>query len=214
MNIEKTVNALKENGMNVVFVNTAEQARQEVKKLLNKGSTTASGGSVTLKETGIYDLITCEDYNYIDRFKAKTEEEKAEMFSKISKCDYYFCSANAITENGELVNVDGFSNRVSALCFGPKNVIVVAGKNKLVKDVKEGFLRIKKIAAPKNCVRLNKNTPCAKTGKCISLSETELPDICGGCKSPDRICRNYVVCGPQAVKGRITVIICMEDLGY
>lgn len=214
MDIEKTVNALKENGMNVVFANTAEQARQEVKKLLNKGSTTASGGSVTLKETGIYDLITCEDYNYIDRFEAKTEEEKAEMFSKISKCDYYFCSANAITENGELVNVDGFSNRVSALCFGPKNVIVVAGKNKLVKDVKEGFLRIKKIAAPKNCVRLNKNTPCAKIGKCISLSETESPDICGGCKSPDRICRNYVVCGPQAVKGRITVIICMEELGY
>lgn len=214
MDIEKTVNALKENGMNVVFANTAEQARQEVKKLLNKDSTTASGGSVTLKETGIYDLITCEDYNYIDRFEAKTEEEKAEMFSKISKCDYYFCSANAITENGELVNVDGFSNRVSALCFGPKNVIVVAGKNKLVKDVKEGFLRIKRIAAPKNCVRLNKNTPCAKTGKCISLSETESPDICGGCKSPDRICRNYVVCGPQAVKGRITVIICMEDLGY
>ena len=214
MDIEKTVNALKENGMNVVFANTAEQARQEVKKLLNKDSTTASGGSVTLKETGIYDLITCEDYNYIDRFEAKTEEEKAEMFSKISKCDYYFCSANAITENGELVNVDGFSNRVSALCFGPKNVIVVAGKNKLVKDVKEGFLRIKRIAAPKNCVRLNKNTPCAKTGKCISLSETESPDICGGCKSPDRICRNYVVCGPQEVKGRITVIICMEDLGY
>lgn len=214
MDIEKTVNALKENGMNVVFANTAEQARQEVKKLLNKDSTTASGGSVTLKETGIYDLITCKDYNYIDRFEAKTEEEKAEMFSKISKCDYYFCSANAITENGELVNVDGFSNRVSALCFGPKNVIVVAGKNKVVKDVKEGFLRIKKIAAPKNCVRLNKNTPCAKTGKCISLSETESPDICGGCKSPDRICRNYVVCGPQAVKGRITVIICMEDLGY
>lgn len=214
MNIEKTVNALRENGMNVIIAETAEQAKQEVKKLLKKGCSVASGGSMTLNETGIYDLITSPDYNYIDRFAAKTEEEKAEAFSEISKCDYYFCSANAITANGELVNVDGFSNRVSALCFGPKNVIVVAGKNKLVENVKEGFLRIKKIAAPKNCVRLNKNTPCAKTGKCISLSKTESPDICDGCKSPDRICRNYVVCGPQAVKGRITVIICMEDLGY
>lgn len=215
MNLEKYIKALEENNMNAVFCETKEDVLKEVKKSLKKGDSVAFGGSVTLSECGVDSLLKNGDYEFLDRFKpGLTDEEKKEIFAKILKCDHYFCSANAITQNGELVNVDGFSNRVSALCFGPEKVTVIAGKNKLAGDLREAFLRIKTVAAPKNCVRLKRNTPCAATGRCVSLENSSAPEITDGCKSADRICRDYVICGPQMIKGRITVILCGEDLGY
>lgn len=215
MNIEKTIEALKKNNMNASYCETREDVLTEIKKILKKGSSVACGGSVTLAECGADSLLKSGDYEFIDRFKpGLTEEQKKDVFAKILNCSCYFCSANAITQNGELVNVDGFSNRVSALCFGPEKVVVIAGKNKLVGDLKEAFLRIKSIAAPKNCVRLGKKTPCAVSGKCVSFEKSSDPGISDGCDSPDRICRDYVICGPQMIKGRITVLICGEDLGY
>ena len=215
MNFEKYIKGIKENNMNAVFCETKEDVLKEVKKTLKKGDSVAFGGSVTLSECGVESLLKNGDYEFLDRFKpGLSDEEKKEIFAKILKCDRYFCSANAITQNGELVNVDGFSNRVTALCFGPEKVTVIAGKNKLVGDLKEAFLSIKTVAAPKNCVRLKRNTPCAATGRCVSLEKSSSPEITDGCNSPDRICRDYVICGPQMIKGRITVIICGEDLGY
>lgn len=215
MNLEKYIKALEENNMNAVFCETKEDVLKEVKKSLKKGDSVAFGGSVTLSECGVDSLLKNGDYEFLDRFKpGLTDEEKKEIFAKILNCNHYFCSANAITQNGELVNVDGFSNRVTALCFGPEKVTVIAGKNKLAGDLKEAFLRIKTVAAPKNCVRLKRNTPCAATGRCVSLENSSAPEITDGCKSPDRICRDYVICGPQMIKGRITVILCGEDLGY
>ena len=127
---------------------------------------------------------------------------------------FIFCSSNAVAQNGELVNVDGFSNRISAIAFGPKRVIMVVGKNKLVKDVNEAFIRIKKIAAPKNCVRLGIDSPCAKLGHCVSLLKTETPAMTDGCDNQRRICRNYLVSSKQNTKDRIIVLCVNENLGY
>jgi hypothetical protein len=123
-------------------------------------------------------------------------------------------TGNAITENGELYNVDGTCNRVSALLYGPKSVIIIAGKNKIVKDLGEAVIRVKTLAAPPNCKRLNKQTYCAKTGQCVAIGRADEKEMTSGCNSPDRICRSFVVCGPQVFKNRIKVILVNEDLGY
>ena len=213
--IEKTVQALEKNHMTVVYAPTKEEAKEEVRKLLFQGATITAGGSVSLKESGVWDLISSPDYRFYDRTKAGiSEEERQETFRQAIGCDFFFCSSNAVTENGELINVDGAANRVSAICFGPKKVVMVVGVNKIVKDIEEGFLRIKKIAAPKNTVRLGLNTPCAKTGQCVSLLQSDCPSMTDGCRSEQRICRQYLVSAEQKQGGRIHIILCGESLGY
>lgn len=213
--IEKVIKALEKNNMHGVYVETRELAEKKVEELLFEGCTITSGGSVSLIESGISELIRKPCYNYLDRNRADiTSEEKQELFRKVIGCDFFLCSANALTENGELINVDGFANRISAIAFGPRRVIAVVGINKLVEDVREGFLRVKRIAAPKNCVRLGIDNPCAKLGHCISLEKSDNPDIGDGCNKSTRICCDYLVSGYQREKGRITVIICGEELGY
>ena len=132
---------------------------------------------------------------------------------KALTADVFLSSSNAVTENGELYNVDGRGNRIAAFCFGPKNVIVIVGANKIVPDIDAAAERVKKIAAPKNTVRLSCKTPCAKTGECISL-KNENPELCDGCLTDERICSSYLISGRQRVKDRIKVIICKESLGY
>ena len=116
--------------------------------------------------------------------------------------DYFLMSSNAITLDGELVNIDGHSNRVACLCCGPKNVIVIAGMNKVVSNVEEGVDRVHNFAAPPNTVRLNKNTPCAQTGRCAD------------CYSPDCICSQIVITRRSSIPNRIKVILVGEELGY
>ena len=134
--------------------------------------------------------------------ESSSKEEQKDIYSKICGCDYYFTSTNAITLDGELVNIDCTGNRVAFLCFGPDNVIVVTGMNKVVPDVAAGISRTKNVAAPPNAVRLNRNTPCAVTGRC------------GDCKSPDCLCAQTVVTSFSPTPGRITVILVGEELGY
>lgn len=213
--IEKTIEALKKNNMNAVFAPDKESLKKTVEDMLFEGCTITAGGSVSLKESGIDELIKSPRYKFADRNRNNiTAQEQLEVYQSVVGCDFYFCSSNAVTQNGELINVDGNCNRISAIAFGPKKVIMAVGKNKIVSDVSKGFLRVKKIAAPKNCVRLGLNNPCVKTGHCISLDRCENPDITDGCASPQRICRDYLVSGPQQNKGRITVILCGFDLGY
>lgn len=212
--VEKTLANLKQNNMDAYYCENAKAAVELVKTLINKGDTISSGGSVTLKQTGIYDLITSANYNYLDRSREGiTREEIEEVYRKTFCADAFFTSSNAITENGELYNVDGNSNRVAAILYGPKSVVVVAGINKLVKDINEAVTRVKTVAAPQNTVRLNIDTYCSKTGTCVSL-ENECPDLCDGCHSSGRICCNYVVCAQQRHVGRIKVIIIGEEYGY
>jgi L-lactate utilization protein LutB len=213
MHIKKTIEALRAHNMDVYLAKDKGEAKKIALSLIPEGATCASGGSVTLDETGIIEELKSGKYVYIDRYiPTLTPEERVAAMKRALTADYYFMSANAITENGELYNVDGNSNRVAALLYGTGSVIVVAGKNKIVKDLEAATLRVKTVAAPKNAARLNCATPCAKTGHCISLDRGG--DMADGCSSPARICCNFVVSAQQRHPSRIKVILVEEELGY
>ena len=209
----KTALALNKNNMQTFIVSTKEEALRKVTELMQKGTSVSMGGSMTLKECGIADLLASGDYEFLDRSKAKNDEEKLEIYRKSFFCDTYLSSSNAITLNGELYNVDGNSNRVAAMLYGPKQLIVVAGYNKIVENIDEAVIRVKEKAAPPNCERLNIDTFCRKQGKCVSLTK-EKSFMCDGCASDGRICSSYVVMSHQRIKDRVKVILVGEELGY
>ena len=136
--IEKTLDNLKKNNIAAYFAETSAEAVKLVESMLSEGETISCGGSVTLSESGVFALMQSGKYNFLDRSKAKNPEEMAEIYRKSFYADTYLTSSNALTEEGELVNVDGNCNRISAITFGPKSVIVVVGVNKIVKNVEEG----------------------------------------------------------------------------
>jgi hypothetical protein len=210
--IRKTMDNLEKNGIKAFFVETKEEVVPLVKTLVPQGSSVSNGGSVSLAETGVSALLESGIYDFIDR-RGLEGEELRNSYIRAFGCDAYFCSSNAVTENGELYNVDGNSNRVACIVFGPRQVIMVVGVNKIVPDVDAAIKRVKECAAPPNTVRLNLKTPCAATGECISLKD-DSSLMCDGCKSPQRICCNYVVTAQQRHKGRIKVIIVNRELGY
>ena len=201
--IQRTMENLRLNRMKPYFAENRDELYGIIRELIKDDKLITSGGSMTLKDSGVTDLLMNKFGDvYLDRSKGKTPDEVGEIFRKAFVSDTFFASSNAITENGELYNVDGNGNRVSAMIFGPKQVIIVAGKNKIVKDIDEAVKRVEKTAAPKNTVRLNCETPCAKTGECMH------------CHTPARICCSYVTLAYQRVPDRIKVIIVNEDLGY
>lgn len=213
--LKKVSVALNNNNIDTVIAKTRRDATEIVRGMLFEGCSIRSGGSMSLIESGVWDLIQSEKYNFRDRSRVGiSDSERQEIFRSVIGCDFYLCSANAVTENGELLNVDGLGNRVSAITFGPKKIIMVVGKNKIVPDLHSAFLRVKRIAAPKNCVRLNLDNPCAKLGHCVSLLQNDSPDFTDGCKNKTRICCDYLISGFQREKGRITVVLVNEDLGY
>lgn len=201
--IQKTIDNLRRNKMKPYFVESRTELIRVIGELVKGNSLITSGGSMTLKESGVTEFLQ-KEYGgaYLDRSAGKTPEEVGEIMRKAFVSDTFLTSSNAITEDGELYNVDGNGNRVSAMIFGPKQVIVVAGVNKLVKDLAAAKERVEKIAAPKNTVRLSCDTPCAKTGECMH------------CRSDARICCSYVTLAQQRVPDRIKVIIVNEELGY
>ena len=210
--IEKTVENLRKNNMEAYVVQNCTEAVKLVEGLLKEGETITCGGSATLAESGVMELMKSGRYNFIDRSVAKSREETEELYRKSFFADTYLTSANAVTESGQLYNVDGNSNRVAAICYGPKSVIFVVGINKLARDLDEAVKRVKTCAAPANCVRLGCETPCSKTGECISLKTGG--DMPSGCASEGRVCCNYVVSSWQRVKNRFKVIIVKESLGF
>lgn len=212
MNIENVMKSLEKNNMKPYFVEKREDVLPLIKSLVKKGESISHGGSETLKQIGAIDLFESGDYDYIDRSGLEGEELR-QSYIRAFGCDTYFTSSNAVTENGELYNVDGNSNRVACIVYGPKQVIVIVGINKIVKDINEAITRVKECAAPLNTERLICKTPCAVTGKCMSLNK-ENPLMCDGCASEQRICCNYVVTAHQRHKDRIKVIIVNENLGY
>lgn len=210
MDIKKTIENLEKNNMKPYFVQSRNDVIPLLKELIGNDDTVAVGGSVTLSELGVIDYLR-ENHNFLDRFASGlSRDEVMEIFRESFFADTYISSSNAVTENGELYNVDGNGNRIAAITFGPKSVIIIVGVNKIVSDVDEAVKRVKNIAAPKNCVRLNKNTPCSKTGKCVFADG----GIGTGCTSPNRICSTYAVTGYQGTKDRIKVIIVDENPGY
>lgn len=189
-------------GIEGYYCDNAEEALSMAKRFLTPGCSISWGGSETLKEIGLFDDLMDSDYVIYDRDAARTQEEKDEHYSKAINADYFFMSSNAITLDGQLVNIDGLGNRVSFLIFGPKNIIIIAGMNKVVPDVESAIARVRNMAAPPNGVRLNTNTPCAKLGKCAD------------CLSPDCMCCEIVITRKARHVNRIKVILVGEELGY
>lgn len=184
------------------YCKNVEEAKAKMLELLgNEKKTVGYGGSMTLDENGFKDSVTAAGHELIIRENYKTPEEEKELKSKLTNADFFLMSTNAITLDGELVNIDGRGNRVSYLIYGPDNVIVIAGMNKVVSTVEDGYRRIRNIATPPNCNRLDCKTPCATTGKC------------GECFT-DSICCEFVTTRMSRVPNRIKVILVGETLGY
>lgn len=189
-------------GIEGYYCENAEDALLTAKRFLTPGCSISWGGSETLNEIGLLDELVASDYIIYDRNTAKTPEEKSAMYSKIVTVDYYFMSSNAITLDGQLVNIDGIGNRVACLITGPKNVIIIAGMNKIVTDTTTGVERVRNMASPPNAVRLGSKTPCAELGKCTN------------CLTDDCLCCEIVITRKSRIPGRIKVILVGEELGY
>lgn len=161
------------------------------------------GGSMTFVSTGIYDsLKNRSDLKIIDTFiKNIPPEEALELRRKALLSDLFITGTNALTETGELINLDMYGNRVAAITFGPKDVLILAGRNKIVPDLERAMLRIKEYAAPVNAIRLNKKTPCAKTA------------CCSECTVSDRICNTWTITQKSFPRNRIKVILINKDIG-
>lgn len=201
--IKRTIDALEKNNINGYFLESKEELIDTIKDLIEEGSTVTCGGSMSLFELGIIDHLRSSRYEFLDRYKEGiTPEEVRNIYVSAFDADAYFTSTNAITEDGELYNVDGNGNRVAAMIYGPKKVIVVVGVNKIVKNIDEAIKRNKNISAPANARRLNKNTPCSKIGYCVD------------CNSEEKICRAYTVIKSQNIKDRIHVLFINENIGY
>lgn len=209
--IEKVFKGLNSNNIETFYADKKEDVAGIVKSLLKKGDVISCGGSVTLAECGVHELMRSGDYVFLDRaVPGLTAEDINKIYRDTFSADAFITSANAVTENGELINVDGNANRVGAITFGPQRVIFVVGVNKIVENVQEGFKRVKTVAAPKNAQRLDCKTPCKTLGHCIYPDG----DIATGCKSPQRICSSYSVTAFQRNSDRIKVILCGDILGY
>lgn len=199
---EGIIKELKKRNMEGYFYEDSASCVNAIMEMMEDGSVVSWGGSESVKECGLMDAVKKGSYQLIDRFSGRTPEEGRQLYAKATLADYYLMSTNAITLNGELINIDGAGNRVACLIHGPKNVIIVAGMNKLVTDISSGYDRVKNIASPANVQRLGKNTPCFHTGRC------------GDCFSPDCICSQTVITRRSGVPGRIKVFLVAEDLGY
>lgn len=214
MNIQKILQNLEANNMQAYYVETKEEVIPLLDQLIPDGVCVAVGGSVTLSETGVIDYLRGRKVDFLDRHaKGITPEQARKIYQDSFSVHTYLTSTNALTEQGELYNVDGTGNRIAAIEYGPESVIVVCGINKIVPDLAAAIHRVKTIAAPKNCVRLNCDTYCQKTGHCVSLNQDN-PAMTDGCNSDARICCQYSICGRQRYKNRIKVILVNEELGY
>lgn len=193
----------KKRNMDAYYCEDCKSAVELAMELMKDGGTVGMGGTATVKEMGLLDAVkTADNLQFIDRNIAKTPEEKKEIFFKTMQCDFFLTSSNAVTIDGELINIDGNGNRVACLIHGPEHVIVVVGMNKIVENVESGIERIGTFAAPPNAARLGTRTPCATLGHC------------GDCHSEDCMCCQIVVTRHSRHKGRIKVILIGEELGF
>ena len=184
------------------FAESSEAAKKKVMELIKENSSVSWGGSMTLKEIGVFDQLKAGSYKLLDRAAAQNSAEIEEIYHQALNADYYLMSSNAITQSGKLVNVDGNGNRLAALIYGPKNVIIVAGMNKVTVDEESAVKRVRNQAAPPNSIRLDQKTPCAELGYCSS------------CQIEDTICCQTVITRRSRQDGRIKVILVAEDLGF
>ncbi|MCR5337085.1 MAG: lactate utilization protein [Lachnospiraceae bacterium] len=196
---EQVIKGLKSRNMSGYYARSKEEALQKALELIPEGATVTMGGAMSAHEIGLVQALKDGDYNFIDRDQA--EDKRAAMLAAYD-ADVFLSSANAITNDGVLVNIDGNSNRVSAIAQGPKKVVFIVGMNKVCDDVDGAMKRARNVAAPINAQRFGLNTPCAKTGACFN------------CKSPDTICCQFLITRYSRHEGRIHVILVNDNLGF
>jgi L-lactate utilization protein LutB len=202
--IKDLLNSLRSNGMNALFVPSAQQAKKTVLEMIPKEAKVGIGGSVTIRQVGLLEALVKRGNTVFEHWNPElTADERKKAARDAMEADYYLSSSNAVTMDGKLVNTDNTGNRVAALVFGPKQVIVVLGINKIVSGVDDAIKRIKQRAAPLNCQRRQDNTPCAKGKECTD------------CNSPDRLCRVTSII-EKKTRGieALWVIIVGQELGY
>ena len=196
------IKALSLRHFDAYYCASSSEAAEKILSLIPQTDVVSWGGSVTMEALGVIDRVKKGGWRVIDRSTAQSQEEKIEIMRRALLCDTYLTGANAISEDGEIVNVDGNGNRVAAMTFGPKSVIVACGMNKVVKTAEDAISRARNTAAPVNAQRFDIRTPCKTTGSCAD------------CKSTDSIC-SYIVrtrlCKPA---GRIKVVLVGETLGF
>lgn len=199
---EKIIKGLESRNMEGFYAETKEEALKTALGLIPEGSSIGWGGSVSVDAIGLKAAVCSGDYQIYDRNAGSTEEEKRQIELQVLGSDFMLCSTNAITEDGILVNIDGRGNRVAGIVYGPKNVIMVVGMNKVVKTPEDAWSRARNEAAPINAQRFPIQTPCKKTGSCAD------------CKSPDTVCCQFLVTRFSKFPKRIKVILVNEELGF
>ena len=196
---EKVIAGLKSRNMTGYYAETKEDALKQALSLIPEGSTIGMGGCMSAIELGLTDALKSGNYHFIDR--DRMEDKRAAMLQTYD-ADFFLTSANAMTEDGVMINVDGNSNRVSAIAQGPKKVICIVSMNKICPDPDSAMKRARGVAAPTNAQRFGLATPCSKTGSCMN------------CKSPDTICCQILITRYSRHKERIHVILVGEPVGY
>ena len=196
---QKVIKGLETRNMSGYYAADRDEALKLALDLIPEQSSVTMGGAMSAHEIGLVEALKNGNYNFIDR---DAEEDKRAAMLKAYDADYFLTSANAITEDGVMVNIDGNSNRVSAIAQGPKHVIAIVGMNKVCDDVDGAMKRARNVAAPINAQRFGLSTPCAKTGSCMN------------CKSPDTICCQFLITRYSRHEGRIHVILVNDSLGF
>ena len=196
---QKVIGGLSSRNMDGYYAASREEALKTALSLIPAGSSIAMGGAMSAQEIGLVDALKSGEYEFLERDKA--EDRRAAML-RAYDADFFLSGVNALTEDGVLINIDGNANRVSAIAQGPKNVLFIAGMNKVCSDLDGAMKRARNVAAPINAQRFGLDTPCSKTGSCMD------------CKSPDTICCQFLITRYSRHKGRIHVILVNDDLGF
>jgi len=201
--VNVTIKNLNQNNIAGYYVKNEEQLRKTLQSLLREGEIIGCGDSVTLEETKVFEFIRSGNYCFLDKHKPElTSIDKREIYLQNFRAHTFLSGVNAITQDGSLYFIDGNGSRVAPIIYGPEQVILVTGTNKIVSNSEEAIQRIRQTAAPLDAKRLGKNTPCVKLGRCIN------------CKSKERICNNFICISRQFVKDRIKVIFLEGDFGF
>ena len=199
---QKMIKNLKRRNFEAFYCPTAAEAVERVSAMIPDGSSVSWGGSMTIRDMGLTAALHKRDLTLLDRDLAETREEAQRIYREAFSADYYLSSVNAISEDGVIVNIDGNGNRVAAITFGPKHVILVAGLNKVTQDVQSALARARSTASPINAARFDIMTPCRTDGTCHN------------CNSPESICNYIHFMRNSHPAGRHTVVLVGEDLGY
>ena len=200
---ERCVDNLKRNGFDALCVDTADEAFAAIMDMVSGYETFGFAGSATVRALGIVDALQKKGKTIYDHWqKGLTREEYRQIRLQQGRCECFFCSANAISATGEIINVDGAGNRVTAMTFGPEKVVIVAGTNKVRLTLDSAMQRIREVAAPMRAKSLGKETPCAETG------------VCSDCNSPQRICRATTILHRKPSLVDMSVVLINQSLGF